>query len=311
MRVTSLLIGVALIALGWSGAWLSHVSVDYHWKPLLLLVVALLVRTAIALAKGFFVNRLGDIQIYTTADSNSEHFDLHDRILWVVEETLRDVLATTEGGRPYYDRVHILAHSLGSTIAMDALIRIRHSVEAGTLESGTWNRIKSLVTFGTALEKTRFFFSVRNATLSQSFEQWRDDIYGRLFTCDPSVLTSRGKRGPSAPHRIFWANYWYFRDIVANEICTYRATEPGETNAREAICYNVRLRERGRSVLSRPWVHSDYLGDKGFWSGVNYAGKQQVGATEIVMAGCQLRPAGRVREPAVRPRTRVAGTQRG
>lgn len=277
MRFAAIALGALLIGLSWMAPVFSNAPFRFGWQPLLLLGGALLIRLAVSLAKGFFVNRLGDIQIYTTADNNSAHYDLRNRILDTVRAAIARVLLIEEGGAPYYERVYVVAHSLGSTIAMDALIQIHQEVEAGNVRPEAWERIKAFITLGTALEKTRFFFSARNPTLTESFLHWRNDVYGKLFSRDPRVLDA--KRW-DLPHAIFWANYWYFRDIVANRIVTYHLA--GVPDGRDdQICYNVRLRERG-SVLVRPWVHSDYVGDVHFWNGIDYKGLRKIGVAAII-----------------------------
>lgn len=279
MRLVTFLVGIGLLVVSWIMPVLADERFRFRFEPLFLLAVVLLVRFAYLLAHDFFVNRIGDIQIYTTGDQNSIYYDLHNRILQTVESALLRVLQAEQHGRPLYDRVVIIAHSLGSTIAMDALLGIRQAVLAGALPDHAWTRITAFVTIGTALEKTRFFFGVRKPTLTESLQQWRNDIYGHLFTRDPLVLR---KAAPAAEHAIFWANYWYLRDVVANRIVTYLAQSDGNPAREHPICYNVRLQERGRSVFSRPWVHGDYLADLHFWDGVDRDGNKRVGALEIV-----------------------------
>jgi hypothetical protein len=279
MRILAFVVGVGLLALSWMMPALTDEHFRFGFEPLCLLAVVLLARLAVLLIRDFFVNRMGDIQIYTTGDQNSVYYDLHNRILQTVEATVLRVLQAEKDGGPLYDRVFVLAHSLGSTIAMDALLGIRQAVAAGALPDHMWNRIAAFITIGTALEKTRFFFAVRKTTLSESFQQWRDDIYGRLFTRDPLVLRRAARAGE---HAIFWANYWYLRDVVANRIVTYRCPSSDDASREDSICYNVRLQERGASVLARPWVHSDYLEDIHFWDGVDRHGNQRVGALEIL-----------------------------
>lgn len=288
MRLLAVMTGAALIAFSWSVPAFRHERFAFHWEPLLLLGVALLIRLALALAKDFFVNRLGDIQIYATGDHNSTHYYLRERILEAVESTLARVLTTEEGGSPYYERVYVVAHSLGSTIAMDALIHLYQAVEAHELSRDAWDRIKAFVTLGTALEKTKFFFGSRNPSLTESFQHWRDDVYGRLFSRDPASLE---RQAVSGAHTIFWANYWYFRDVVANKVSTYRASADQGGDGETDICFNVRLRERGKTFFDNPWVHSDYLGDPHFWSGVDYKGEARIGVTEILTSGRIFEPA--------------------
>lgn len=220
---------------------------------------ALALRLALSMAQDFFVNRIGDVQIYTTHDWNSELHALRDQIIETVQRTIQQVLDSDD-----YERVYILGHSLGSTIAMDALIRLHQLVEGGTLAPDAWRRIRAFVTFGTALEKTKFFFDLAHPSLSQSYDQWRGEVYGHLFSRDWSTLNTP----TGSPHKIYWRNYWYFTDLVANEIRTYRdSTITSEQRAHgrsNEICWNVPLRS---GFPLHPWVHSDYLQDTRFWTG--------------------------------------------
>jgi len=151
---------------------------------------------------------------------------------------------------------------------MDTLISLRQMVQEGSLIAEQWKRIRSLTTFGTALEKTRFFFDVRQPTINAAQDQWQNDVYGRFFTQDPSTL----QRADNASG-IYWSNLWYFRDIVANEIVSYEAdVQAGSASFAwspsqppRLICANSELpHKRGRFA----WVHSDYLSDPLFWQGV-------------------------------------------
>jgi hypothetical protein len=279
LRVIAVAVGSCALVMSWMMPAISDERFRYRYEPLLLLAVVLMARFAFFLVHDFFVNRIGDIQIYTTGNENSVYYDLHNRILDTVSDTVLRVLQAQEHGQPLYDRVVIIAHSLGSTIAMDALLRLRQAVKGGALPEHMWSRISAFVTIGTALEKTRFFFAVRRPTFSESFEQWRNDVYGDLFTRDPAALR---KAAPRGEHAIFWANYWYLRDVVANRIVTYRSSANGDPTHSHSICYNVRLQERGRTVLARPWVHSDYVGDVHFWDGIDKDHNQRIGALEVI-----------------------------
>ena len=250
------------------------------WRGILFLILIFisfsLGRTVLV---DFILNIFGDVQIYTTRDENDSRFyHLRDRILQVVvDEIMRAVSPRLNGGHEY-DRVVVLAHSLGATIAMDALVRISQLALQGALTDEEFNRIRAFVTLGSSLEKTRYFFEVSGTSPSASFEQWRNDVFGTLFSCDPAVLEQPGGRG------IFWVNYWYFQDALCNEIRSFRSyLKPGESieAARtlrlqrqgqpewedglggRPICRN----ERGhkRVSLMHPVLHSDYLDDDWFW----------------------------------------------
>jgi hypothetical protein len=216
-------------------------------------------------------NLLGDVQIYTTHDQNSTFYTIRKQIIAAVASCLRGVLSavvdpTKDPPEPYYDAIHIVGHSLGSTVGMDVLILLREMIQQGSVARQQWEKIRSFTTFGTALEKTRFFFDVRHPTLNAAQDQWENDVYGSFFTDDPDEL-----RKPATDAGIYWSNYWYFRDIVANAIASYESDVAVGTNfqwqqqtrATRPISRNFELpHKRWRFA----WVHSDYLADPLFWA---------------------------------------------
>src|SRR5262249_29108268 len=196
------------------------------------------------------------------------YYAIRGAIIATVAIALRGVLNAVsaqkapEGGaaseqEPYYDAVHVLGHSLGSTIAMDVLILLRQLIEENSLADRQWERIRSFTTFGTALEKTRFFFDVRHPSLNAAQDQWQDDVYGRFFTKELTALN-----GSTNAEGIYWSNHWYFRDVVSNAIVSYRSDCPVGSfqfvNAPRPICENFQIPHQGFLFA---WVHSDYLGD--------------------------------------------------
>ena len=87
---------------------------------------------------------------------------------------------------------------------MDALLNIHEMYSEGGLTEEQWLRLRALVTFGPALEKTKFFFDVKRPTVSASADHWRSDVYGKLFTKDFAILSANERTRDSG---IFWANY--------------------------------------------------------------------------------------------------------
>lgn len=266
---------------------------ELGWRGILfLLLIFVAFSLGRALLMDFMVGFFGDVQIYTTRDENdSKFFDLRDGILRVTTNTiLRAISPELNGGRDY-DRVIILTHSIGATIAMDALIRTYQLMAQGSVTKDQFLKIRALITAGSSLEKTRYFFDSAGASPTLSFEQWRNDAYGALFTDDPKTLEKHPGEG------IFWANYWYFQDPICNEIRSYRSyLSPGESidSARtlrlkrvgshewgdgdggRPLCRN----ERGHKhmTLFHPMLHSDYLYDDWFW----HSEGDHLGALDII-----------------------------
>lgn len=273
-RYASALLWILFVLLALAG-WGVHRLVGqpggWHAVAAVGVVLSVLIfQGARSLADFAVENVLGDVQIYTTHDQNSGYYAIRAQIVGTVSDALIGVLRTTEtatSSQPYYNAIHIFGHSLGSTVAMDVLIRLRQLVQEGTLAETGWKRIRSLTTFGSALEKTRFFFDVRHPTVSAAQDQWENDVYGRFFTKDQVVL-----RDPDNSRGIYWSNLWYLRDIVANEIVSYTSDvasgHPFLWKAAQRpreICENHEL-THPRARLA--WVHSDYLQDKLFWAKV-------------------------------------------
>ena len=280
-RYVSIILWIALVVLVAVAAFLvvanSHLANvnPSIFIPSSLGVVATVALLQVARAKADFAveDVLGDIQIYTTHDENATYYVIRQGIIEVVSDALLSVLDAVDPANaannkaPYYDRLHLFGHSLGSTIAMDVLISLRQLVEQSLLPPQNWARIRSLTTFGTSLEKTRFFFDVRKPTINATQDQFENDVYGRFFSDNPAVLANLDNR-----QGIYWSNLWYFRDIVANEIVSYASdVAPGQSFTWQSgaparpICANYQLpHNRPRFA----WVHSDYLSDPLFWDKV-------------------------------------------
>lgn len=248
-----------------------------------------------ALASSFLVGFFGDVQIYCTRDENSAFFALREQILALVAKTIEYVIGT-EPLRTPYDRVYVFAHSLGSTIAMDALMRLYNAQKAGTLGHDSWPRIRAFITFGTSLEKTNYFFRAASPTQSVEYEEWQDALYGPIFTDDDAVL-----RNPSAS-AIYWLNCWYFSDLVCDAICSYKTYASAGDSPAEALrarrgalaatnagkkTERVVAHNRGRFGNFAPWrlhffTHGDYLQDQlWFWAGEGGDGRE-IGIIDVV-----------------------------
>ncbi|MBV8602848.1 MAG: hypothetical protein JO359_14895 [Candidatus Eremiobacteraeota bacterium] len=269
---------------------------------LLFVVAALAFEAGRSVMESFIVDFFGDVQIYTTHDQNADFYQYREKMLEKVTETIAKAssAAAADGTNPY-DRVHVLAHSLGSTIAMDALIRLYNLKEQGLYRAADFERIRSFVTFGTSLEKTKYFFDVSSPSISLSYDQWRNDAYGVLFTMDRNAL-----KYPNGPNEgIYWLNFWYEKDPIANAIDSYRSfLLPGDSlrvasAVRGAIAASAAARNDdaiGHKICENqvhPGVinifrlhfipHGDYLGDSWFWHG-----NPEFGALDVVTSRTEI-----------------------
>lgn len=290
-----------------------------------LVVTVLLFQSGRALLLWFLLNFFGDVQIYTTRDENSEFFALREQILELVTGTIVDVAQYSTNGKPY-DRVYVMAHSLGSTIALDAIMRIYNAQKAETIPPGAWARIRAFITFGTSLEKTKYFFNAWSPTASQAYEEWQNDLYGPIFTADPAALAPAEQTAG-----IFWLNCWYFSDFISDEINSYRSfvlpNQPPSTRfanraraqehaKRDGVAVAGRLvaKNRGRFGDFAPWrfhfvTHGDYLDDENwFWQSTD---PNDVATIGVLTTGMTWAPA--LKDPPPqdcfesRPRNEAAG----
>jgi pimeloyl-ACP methyl ester carboxylesterase len=234
--------------------------------------VLVLIFVAFQIGRGlivdFIVGFFGDVQIYSTRDENDSRFyHLRNEILDVAVSAIMNAVSPDLNGGRVYDRVVVLAHSLGATIATDALTRLHQLVAQGALTAEDFARIRSFIMLGSSLEKTKYFFEVAGAATTASYEAWTSKTYAELFTADPSALQD----GDS--ERMFWINYWYFEDPICNAILSY-----------SDICRN----EQGtrRATLLHPVIHSDYLADPWVWR----SSRDHLGVLEII-APRNTRPA--------------------
>jgi hypothetical protein len=281
-RVTATVLLVFVVVLGLVDWWLLK---TYHpdnmllvlWHGAWLVAAVGLIQFARGIADFVVVDVLGDVQIYCTHDTNSAFYAIRGQIVDAVTKALMGALSAIDvtrvvpddsGPAPLYAKVHVAGHSLGTTVALDVLIRIRQLFFEHAVPESSWGRIRSFTTFGTALEKTRFFLDVRNATLSAAQQQWQNDVYGQYFTLDRNTLAA-----PDNANGIFWSNHWYARDIVANRIVSYESdVNPGAplhsyltATGAHPICEDNRIPHP-----KPPWafVHGDYIGDALFWKNV-------------------------------------------
>ena len=229
----------------------------------------------------FILNFFQDVMIYTTRDENSEFHDLRSRILGLVADRLEALCAPDACDGKGYERVFVLGHSLGATICLDALIQFYHRCQQGSRDWSEFQRVRGFVTFGAALEKTKYFFDVLDPSPSASTDQWRSDLYGAVFTLAPSALDIAVR---DAKTGLLWVNYWYYLDAISNAMDSYSSylcpgdpihqasrirqliqakVGPGTAIQPPRICRNEKRFHW--YVPSEIVPHDEYLRDDRFW----------------------------------------------
>ncbi|HEU4867580.1 MAG TPA: hypothetical protein VFV09_07620 [Actinomycetota bacterium] len=125
---------------------------------------------ASAAVRRVLIQYVGDVAIYISPYKLDEFNELREEIKKKLTKAARNVYSLQdEDGRPYYDKVFVVGHSLGSVIAYDVLNELIRSDQAAEKGSdfaelsglGVAQRTPLLLTFGSPLDKTAFLFAVQ------------------------------------------------------------------------------------------------------------------------------------------------------
>jgi hypothetical protein len=162
--------------------------------------------------------------------------------------------------RENYAEVVVLGHSLGSVVGLDAIRELRRQAGAA-LAAEDFRRLSTFVTFGSPLEKTRFFFDRVSPQNGSRWTEFLRDVQQTFIALIPrsgGAPEAEAAVSTAAPateaHRIRWLNYWYFADVIANSLDSYNDRRFPD------LVRTTRLPQPGPS----PWVHSAYFDDDRF-----------------------------------------------
>jgi hypothetical protein len=166
---------------------LSRLPSDGRVYYLLLWVVAAL---AVYLGRWFLVQYVGDVAIYVTAHKVNKFYEVRHQIK---EAGLKVANAVYEAqnldtGNSEYEEVIVVGHSLGSVVAYDTLnAMINRDMSHGN-PLRVVERTKSLITFGSPLDKTAFLFRAQAGV-----EDVRESLAAAVqpLICDYRVRPSR------------------------------------------------------------------------------------------------------------------------
>jgi hypothetical protein len=156
------------------------------------------------------VEYVGDVAIYVTPNKLDRFDDVRNKI--------KDTAHTVASGlytacipntnKFLYDKIAIVGHSLGSVIAYDTLNRLMLEDWLSSNHLGIANRTKCMVTFGSPLNKTAFFFTI----------QGKDNLHIRerlAATVQPLIQSYRKFR------KFKWINVFSRNDIISGPLEFY------------------------------------------------------------------------------------------
>jgi len=187
--------------------------------------------------KYWFTNFLGDVQIYTSTDWNNAYYNARDEAIEIVRDKIEEV------ANAGYSRVLVVAHSLGSAVALTALRRL--SLKSAGSAPELPNNVVGFVTIGSPLRKIRQLFRTRPY-------KWK---YLEFNAETDRLIFGDGVEGKRPP----WHNYWYYPHLCADPLAPIPSGTSDETS------FNV---AQERDVCLRPpaavWAHSAYWEDTRF-----------------------------------------------
>jgi hypothetical protein len=144
----------------------------------------------------FFQTYLGDAVQWATYHETNANFAIREAILKKSTEIFKAVL---ESALPY-DRVIVMAHSLGSVIAHDTLLRLGERGQPGL------DKVTHFLTYGSPIDKFAYFFEAQQGRTSR-YETIINKLRGTVF---------------SPPFRadLIWQNFYEEGDPIGGNIHT-------------------------------------------------------------------------------------------
>lgn len=163
----------------------------------------------------FLRDSVGDVQQFVTYDQAQSLYVQREKILALAEASLCQVLLN-----PACERVVIVAHSLGTAVALDTILRLRALNEAHAPYADDdahmrgplpLHKIQHFITCGSPIDKINYFFATLRSRF-RSFETMFDELRGDIG----NVPFSRSGRQPY----IHWVNYWDKGDPISGALYT-------------------------------------------------------------------------------------------
>ncbi len=212
-----------------------------------LLVPATVIAVAFALyrwIRSIMVEYVGDVAIYVSSNAFSAYYDVRKKILDGAVDMLTSILrddepqdASRTSSAHRYDEVVVVAHSLGSVIAYDALNRIlvqNQVVRAdGTVRAVPIQKVRLFVTCGSPLEKIYYFFRERIPEKETIRKAITDLLYPLIKGHTHELDTMQ------------WLNFWTPRDPVSGYLYHYPVTRNIECDDGVPLFAHTRYWEDG------------------------------------------------------------------
>jgi len=211
----TILVGLAMgVAVVWGSFWGSSfknvVSVANPTSLKALVVVWGLLLGVSWMVRHLLIQYMGDVAAYVRPHYLSRFADVRRSIKQAVIGVLRGIYqAKDSDGTPLYERVGIIAHSLGSVISYDALNFLLNADYLTGEPLQVRARTRVFLTFGSPLDKTAYIFGLQGSETSDTRE-------ALAASRQPLIL----KYQPFREH-LTWINVYSKRDIISGSLDFY------------------------------------------------------------------------------------------
>ena len=225
--------------------WLAKAFSSPVWVWPFLVIVSAQVRTLL-------VEYVGDVTAYVASNKVDSFDELRAKIKALAKESLSAVYSAKSqtSDQFEYDHICVVGHSLGSVIAYDTLNRLIADDQLAGGPARVVDRTGLLLTFGSPLDKTAFFFSVIGKTTRHIREQ--------LAAVVQPLIQDRVARD-----KIEWVNVYSRNDIISGSLDFYQFSEPlpeGLQQVRKVV--NV----KDKDALVPLVAHVEYWTNPTVWS---------------------------------------------
>ena len=196
-------LAAGVLAVPLTAAWLADRMVDPQpGSAWLTLFAGALWLCAFPLAR-LLVRTLGDVEVYATYVEASERHAAHEAVVAEAVTVLRRALEDES-----ISRVVLVAHSLGTVVAWDALrVLALETQSGGPLRAAALLKLARVVTYGSPIDKIRYF-------------HFMDDKNDPTFAGVLERLRADTRVGPfeDRPEGLAWDNWYDPADLVAGRL---------------------------------------------------------------------------------------------
>jgi hypothetical protein len=191
----------------------------------------------------FLTTAIGGLAVYLGSDNLNKNFVARAQILSECTAAVAGLLAqhadipAAPGALSQYDRVILVAHSLGTVIAYDTLndLRVKNAadfdqrqVSRGQPPSApNLRRITGLFSFGCPLNKVYYFFRARTDEKTTILNQVLYSLHNFRLRVAPPVETLPPEPPGNKPFcdSFRWMNVWCRLDMISGPMIFYRADQ--------------------------------------------------------------------------------------